>query len=182
MNRLQEKYTSQIRPELGKELAINNSLAVPRLEKIVINAGVGRAVMDSKHIDPVVEVITAIAGQKPVVTRSKKSIATFKLRDNMPIGVMVTLRGERMYTFLDLLNSVVLPRLRDFRGLSNMSFDKSGNYNIGIADHTVFPQAASIEVGQPVGVQITLVTKTPNVEAAKALLLGLGVPLAKEAK
>lgn len=181
MNRLQQKYIDTIRPDLSKELGVTNILQLPRLEKIVVNAGVGRAVMDSKNIDPVVATITNITGQKPVVTQSKKSIATFKLREKMPIGVMVTLRGERMYAFLDQLNSVVLPRLRDFRGLNPRSFDKSGNYSIGIADHSVFPEISYEDSGHVHGLQITLVTSTDDVTAARALLLGLGVPLAKEA-
>jgi len=140
MNRLQTKYNNTVKSELKTELGISNVHQIPKIEKIMVNSGVGKAVADSKHLDAAVATLTKITGQKPVITKARNSIATFKLREGMEIGAKVTLRGERMYSFLDRLIAVVLPRTRDFRGVSTKAFDKSGNYSIGFNDQTVFPE------------------------------------------
>lgn len=180
MNRLQEQYQNEYRDQLKKELDLSNIHQVPGLEKIVINAGVGRAVQDSKHLDAAVATLTTISGQKPVVTRAKKSIATYKLRETNPIGVKVTLRGERMWYFLDRLISVVIPRMRDFRGLSGNSFDPQGNYSIGINDQTIFPEISFEDASATHGLQINIVTSTQDKDHAKALLTKLGLPLERK--
>jgi large subunit ribosomal protein L5 len=140
MARLKERYQKEIAPSLAKEFAIKNPMAVPRLDKIVLNMGMGEAIANAKVLDVAVTELTSIAGQKPVITKAKKSIASFKLRQGMPIGVMVTLRGERMYEFFDRLVSVALPRVRDFRGVSPKAFDGRGNYTIGIREQLIFPE------------------------------------------
>lgn len=177
MNRLAEKYLKEVRPALTKELEIKNSNQLPRLEKVVVNAGIGRAVADSKNLDLPIVTLTKITGQKPVVTKAKKSIATFKLREGNSIGAMVTLRGARMHYFLDKLFNVVIPRFRDFRGLDDRSFDPDGNYNIGIREQTVFPEISYEEASSLHGLQITIVTSGRDREASKALLTHLGMPL-----
>src|SRR5881296_652035 len=143
MARLKERYQKEIAPSLAKEFGIKNPMAVPRLDKIVLNMGMGEAIANAKVLDTAVEELKAIAGQKPVITKAKKSIASFKLRQGMPIGVMVTLRGEQMYEFLDRLVSVALPRVRDFRGVSPKAFDGRGNYTIGIREQLIFPEIDS---------------------------------------
>jgi len=179
MNRLLKSYQTEIRPQLKTELGLSNVNQTPKLEKIVLNAGVGRAVQDSKHLDIVVSTLTKISGQKPVITKAKNSIAAFKLREENPIGVKVTLRGEHMWDFLDRLIAVVIPRMRDFRGLSNKSFDPQGNYSIGISDQTVFPEISFEDASATHGLQINIVTSTNNKEHAQLLMQKLGLPLEK---
>ena len=174
--RLKERYTKEIAPAISKEFGITNPMAVPRLEKIVINMGMGEAVANAKVLDIATEELKAIAGQKPVITRAKKSIASFKLRQGMPIGVMVTLRGEQMYEFLDRLVSVALPRVRDFRGVSPKAFDGRGNYTIGIREQLIFPEIDFNKVDKLRGMNISIVTTARDDDQARALLKGLGMP------
>ena len=178
--RLRERYTKEIAPALAKEFEITNAMAVPRLEKIVINMGMGEAVANSKVIDTAADELRAIAGQKPVVTKAKKSIAQFKLRQGMPIGTMVTLRGDRMYEFLDRLVSVALPRVRDFRGVSPKAFDGRGNYTLGIRDQLIFPEIDFNKVDKTRGMNISIVTTARNDEHARALLKALGMPFRQQ--
>jgi len=174
--RLKERYQKEVAPALAKEFNIKNSMATPRLEKIVINMGLGEAIANSKIIDTAADELAAIAGQKPVITRSKKSIAAFKLRQGMPIGAMVTLRGDRMYEFLDRFMSVALPRVRDFRGVSPKAFDGRGNYTLGIRDQLIFPEIDFNKVDKTRGMNISIVTTARNDEQARALLRALGMP------
>ncbi len=178
--RLRERYTKEIAPALAKEFEITNAMAVPRLEKIVINMGMGEAVANSKVIDTAADELRAIAGQKPVVTKAKKSIAQFKLRQGMPIGTMVTLRGERMYEFLDRLVSIALPRVRDFRGVSPKAFDGRGNYTLGIRDQLIFPEIDFNKVDKTRGMNISIVTTARDDEQARALLKALGMPFRQQ--
>ena len=180
MNRLHEKYQKQIRSELLTELDLHNIELVPGVEKIVINAGVGRAVQDSRHLETAVATLTKISGQKPVVTKARNSIATYKLREGNPIGVKVTLRSEQMWYFLDRFIAVVLPRTRDFRGLSLKSFDPQGNYSIGLNDQTVFPEVSFEDANATHGLQVNIVTTARNQTEAEALLRQLGLPLQKK--
>lgn len=182
MNRLQTKYSDTIRAELKDELSVSNVHQIPKIEKIVLNSGVGKAVADSKHLDAAVATLAKISGQKPVVTKARNSIATFKLREGMEIGAKVTLRGERMYSFLDRLIAVVLPRTRDFHGVSAKAFDKSGNYSIGISDQTVFPEISYEDASAVHGLQITIVISGNDPKASKVLLEKLGMPFEKGAK
>jgi large subunit ribosomal protein L5 len=176
MSRLQERYTEIVHPALMKEFAYANPMQAPRLEKIVVNMGVGEAVQDAKKIDAAVGDLTAITGQHPVVIRARLSIATFKLRKNMPIGVKVTLRRERMYEFLDRLITVALPRVRDFRGVSARSFDGRGNYALGLKEQLVFPEIDYDRVDAVRGMDIVIVT-TANTDAeAKSLLKAFDMP------
>lgn len=176
MSRLQERYNETVHPALMKEFSYKNRMEVPRLEKIVVNMGVGEAVQDSKKIDAAVGDLTAITGQHPVVLRAKKSIATFKLRQNMPIGVKVTLRRERMYEFLDRLINIALPRVRDFRGVSNRSFDGRGNYALGLREQLVFPEIDYDKVDSQRGMDIVIVTTAKTDAEAKALLKAFDMP------
>jgi large subunit ribosomal protein L5 len=176
MTRLQEHYDKVVRPALMKEFGYKNPMQVPRLEKIVVNMGVGEAVQDGKKVDAAVGELTAIAGQKPVVTRAKKSIATFKLRENMPIGCKVTLRRQRMYEFLDRLVNIALPRVRDFRGISPKSFDGRGNYALGLKEQLVFPEIDYDQVDSVRGMDIIIVTTAETDAEAKALLRGFDMP------
>lgn len=176
MARLKEKYRNDIAPAIAKEFDIKNTMAIPKLEKIVINMGVGEAIGNSKILDTVVEEITSITGQKPVVTKAKKSIAAFKLREGMSIGSMVTLRGDRMYEFLDRLISVALPRVRDFRGISPKSFDGRGNYTLGIKEQLIFPEIDFNQVDKTRGMNISIVTTAENDEQARSLLKAMGMP------
>ncbi len=176
MARLKERYQKDVAPAIAKEFGIENSMAIPRLDKIVVNMGMGEAIANAKVLDTAVEELKAIVGQKPVITRAKKSIATFKLRQGMPIGVMVTLRGERMYEFFDRLVSVALPRVRDFRGVSPKAFDGRGNYTIGIREQLIFPEIDFNKVDKQRGMNISIVTTARNDEQARALLKGLGMP------
>ena len=170
MARLREVYEAKIRPELMSEFGYSNRLEVPRLEKIVINMGVGEAVQDSKRINAAVDELTRISGQKPVVTRAKKSIAGFKLREGMPIGVKVTLRRERMFEFLDRLVNIALPRVRDFRGLNPKSFDGRGNYAMGVKEQIVFPEIDYDKVDTVRGMDIIVVTTAKTDDEARELL------------
>jgi large subunit ribosomal protein L5 len=174
--RLKEKYHGEIKQALQKELGLTNAMAVPRLEKIVINMGLGEATQNSKMLDPLVADLGAIAGQKPVTTRAKKSIAAFKVREGMPIGAMVTLRGDKMYEFLDRLISVALPRVRDFRGVSTKSFDGRGNYTLGVRDQLIFAEIDYSKVDKLKGMNITIVTSALDDNSARALLRQFGIP------
>ena len=176
MARLKEKYKDEIAPALAKEFGIENHMAIPKLEKIVVNMGVGEAIGNSKVLDTAVEELQTITGQKPVITKAKKSIAAFKLRQGMSIGSMVTLRGERMYEFLDRLISVALPRVRDFRGISAKAFDGRGNYTLGIKEQLIFPEIDFNKVDKTRGMNISIVTTAPNDEQSRALLKALGMP------
>src|SRR6201996_7462399 len=179
--RLKEKYHSEIKQALKKELGLDNSMAVPRLEKIVINMGLGEATQNSKMLDPLVADLASIAGQKPVLTKAKKSIAAFKVREGMPIGAMVTLRGDTMYEFLDRLISVALPRVRDFRGVSTKSFDGRGNYTLGVRDQLIFAEIDYSKVDKLKGMNITIVTSAQDDNSARALLKQFGIPFRQTA-
>lgn len=174
--RLKERYQKEVAPAIAKEFSITNPMAIPRVEKIVINMGIGEAIANAKILDTAAEELRAIVGQKPVVTKAKKSIASFKLRQGMPIGTMVTLRGERMYEFLDRLVSIALPRVRDFRGVSPKAFDGRGNYTIGVREQLIFPEIDFNKVDKLRGMNISIVTTARNDEQARALLKGLGMP------
>ena len=177
MSRLRERYVKEAVPGLMKEFGYTNKLAVPRLEKIVVNMGLGEALQNIKILDSAVNELATITGQKPIITRARKSIANFKLRKNMPIGAAVTLRGERMCEFLDRLVNIALPRVRDFKGLSSKAFDGRGNYTLGLRDQLVFPEVDYTKVDKIKGMNITLVTTAKTDEEAHALLRHLGVPL-----
>jgi large subunit ribosomal protein L5 len=174
--RLREKYSKEIKGQLQKELGIENVMAVPRLDKIVINMGLGEATQNVKMMDPLVADLGSIAGHKPVITKAKKSIAAFKLREGMPIGAMVTLRGDAMYEFLDRLISVALPRVRDFRGVSSKSFDGRGNYTLGLRDQLIFPEIDYAKVDKIKGMNVTIVTSAKDDNDARALLKYFGMP------
>jgi large subunit ribosomal protein L5 len=174
--RFREHYESTVRAALMQEFGYVNPNQVPKLEKIVINMGVGEAVQDSKKVEAAVRDLTAIAGQKPVVTRAKKSIATFKVRENMPLGCKVTLRRERMYEFLDRLITIALPRVRDFRGVNGKSFDGRGNYALGLKEQLVFPEVDYDKVDQVRGMDIVICTTAKTDQEAKALLKGFQMP------
>lgn len=174
--RLKERYTNEIAPALAKEFGIENPMRVPKLEKVTINMGMGEAVANAKILDTAADELTSIAGQKPVITKAKKSIASFKLRKGMPIGVMVTLRGDRMYEFLDRLISVALPRVRDFRGVSPKSFDGRGNYTFGIREQLIFPEIDFNKVDKARGMNISITTTAHTDDEARGLLKALGVP------
>jgi large subunit ribosomal protein L5 len=176
MTRLHEKYAEMVHPALMQEFSYANRMQAPRLEKIVVNMGVGEAVQDSKKIDAAVGDLTAITGQRPVVIKAKQSIATFKLRKGMPIGVKVTLRRERMYEFLDRLINVALPRVRDFRGVSSRSFDGRGNYALGLREQLVFPEIDYDKVDSQRGMDIVIVTSAKTDAEAKALLKAFDMP------
>lgn len=174
--RMKERYQKEVAPALAKEFNIQNPMAIPRLEKIVINMGMGEAVSNAKLLDTATDELASIAGQKPVVTRAKKSIAAFKLRQGMSIGAMVTLRGDRMYEFLDRFVSIALPRVRDFRGVSPKAFDGRGNYTLGIRDQLIFPEIDFNKVDKARGMNISIVTTARDDEQARSLLRGLGMP------
>jgi large subunit ribosomal protein L5 len=179
--RLKEKYHKEIKGALQKELGLENPMAVPRLEKIVVNMGLGEATQNSKMLDPLTADLAAIVGQKPVTTKAKKSIAAFKVRENMPIGAMVTLRGDTMYEFLDRLISVALPRVRDFRGISTKSFDGRGNFTLGVRDQLIFPEIDYAKVEKLKGMNITIVTTAGDDNSARALLRQFGMPFRQTA-
>jgi large subunit ribosomal protein L5 len=176
MSRLYQKYKDTVREELKKELNLKNIMMVPKLEKIVINSGVGEATQNIKLMDKVMEELAAITGQRPIIRRAKKSIAAFRLRAGMPVGATVTLRGIRMYEFMDRLVSVVMPRIKDFRGVSPRSFDGRGNYTIAIKDQLVFPEINYSKVEKIKGMSITFVTSAQTDEMGRALLRHLGMP------
>ncbi|MDE5566436.1 MAG: 50S ribosomal protein L5 [Anaeroplasmataceae bacterium] len=179
MNRLQEKYQNSVKAELTKKFGYTSSMQIPKVEKIVVNMGVGDAVANSKVLDDAVEELTQITGQKPVVTKAKKSIANFKLREGMPIGCKVTLRGERMYQFLDKLVSIALPRVRDFHGISQNSFDGRGNYTLGVKEQLIFPEINFDKVKKVRGMDIVIVTTAKTDEEGRTLLQLLGMPFKK---
>ncbi len=174
--RLKERYEKEIRVALMKELGFANPMQAPRLEKIVVNMGLGEAINNGKILDASVEHLTAITGQKPVVTKARKSIANFKLRQGQSIGAMVTLRGNRAYEFLDRLVSIALPRVRDFKGVSPKAFDGKGNYTLGVREQIIFPEINYDKVEKIKGLNITLVTTARNDEEGRALLRHLGMP------
>ena len=174
--RLRARFDKEVAPALMKEFDAHNPMAVPRLHKIVVNMGVGEATQNAKVLDPAVHELGQITGQKPVVTRAKKSIAAFKVREGMPVGAMVTLRGDRMYEFFDRLVNVVLPRVRDFRGVSTKSFDGRGNYTLGLHDQLIFPEIDYAKVDKLKGMNVTIVTTARSDEQARALLRHLGMP------
>lgn len=176
MSRLQEKYKNDIKARLKEELSLPNVMMVPRLDKIVINSGVGEATQNIKILDKVVEELTTISGQKPVIRRAKKSIAAFRLREGQPVAASVTLRGRRMYEFMDRLVSVVLPRIKDFKGVSGKSFDGRGNYTLAMKDQLVFPEIVYSKVEKTKGMAITFVTTAENDKESMALLRHLGMP------
>ena len=175
--RLLERYENEILPALAEQLGRSNRLSLPRLTKIVVNMGVGSAIAEKKHMEEASDALKLLSGQKPVVTQGRKSIAGFRLRQGMAIGCMVTLRGKRMYEFLDRLISLALPRVRDFRGLSPNAFDGHGNYSLGLAEQLVFPELNPDKYSKPQGMNVTLVTSTDRDEEARELLRKLGLPL-----
>jgi large subunit ribosomal protein L5 len=174
--RLKERFRKEVAPTLMKEFDLKNPMAVPHLHKIVVNVGVGEATQNAKVLDPAVNELAQITGQKPVVTRAKKSIAAFKVRAGQPIGAMVTLRGDRMYEFFDRLVNVVLPRVRDFRGVSTKSFDGRGNYTLGLHDQLIFPEIDYAKVDKLKGMNVTIVTTAGSDDQARSLLRHLGMP------
>jgi len=178
-NRLEKKYRAEIRPELVKEFGYTSVMMAPRLEKIVINMGVGDATSNSKVLDDAVNDLTILSGQKPVITKAKKSVASFKLREGQAIGCKVTLRGQRMYEFLDKLITIALPRVRDFRGISRNSFDGHGNYTLGVKEQLIFPEIDYDKVAKIRGMDIVIVTTARSDKEACALLEKLGMPFRK---
>ena len=176
MARLRDKYKAEVAPALAKEFNITNPMAVPKIEKVVINMGLGEASSNAKILDTAGDELRAITGQKPVITKAKKSIAAFKLRQGMNIGTMVTLRGDRMYEFLDRLISVALPRVRDFRGVSGKAFDGRGNYTLGVREQLIFPEIDFNKVDKTRGMNISIVTTAETDDQARSLLKALGMP------
>jgi len=177
--RLKELYSNEVRKKIADEFKIKNPMALPKIEKVVINMGVGEAIQNAKLLDTASDELSTITGQKPVITRAKKSIASFKLREGQAIGTMVTLRGDKMYEFLDRLINIALPRVRDFRGVPTKSFDGRGNYTLGIRDHVIFPEIDPGKIDKSKGMNITIVTTAPNDEQARFLLRELGMPFGK---
>lgn len=177
-NRLQERYESEIRPSLQEKFAYKNVMEIPKLEKVVINMGLGEAVQNPKALDAAVADMAAIAGQKPIVTRAKKSIASFKIREGMAIGCKVTLRGQRMYEFVDKLISVSLPRVRDFKGVSDKAFDGRGNYTLGLKEQLIFPEIDYEKIDRLRGLEICFVTSAKTDAECKELLVQMGMPYA----
>ena len=178
--RLQEKYTDEVLPALAESLGRKNRLSLPRLQKIVVNMGVGTAVTEKKHLEEAVSAMTQITGQKPVVNLSRKAVAGFRLREGMAIGCKVTLRGQRMYEFMDRLISLALPRVRDFRGLNRNSFDKNGNYTLGLSEQLVFPELNPDKFPRMQGMDITFVTSIRDDDEARELLSRMGMPFKQE--
>ena len=180
--RLKTLYEQELRPRLKEELGLSSTMEVPRLEKITLNMGVGEAKTDAKQLDSAIDELTTIAGQRAQVRRARKSIAQFKIREGMPVGARVTLRGARMYEFLDRLVSIALPRIRDFRGLNPRSFDGRGNYSLGIAEQIIFPEINYDDIQQVRGLDVAITTSAENDEQARALLRGLGLPFAEDGR
>ena len=181
MYQLQEKYQKEVREQLMKDFELRNVMQVPRVEKVVVNVGVGSETQtDSKALDAAVSDMTIITGQKPIIAKARKSIANFKLRENKPIGVKVTLRGQRMWAFLDRLMNVALPRVRDFRGVPSEAFDGRGNYTLGLREQLVFPEIEYDKIDKVRGMEITVVTSAPNDEQGRRLLQLLGMPFARK--
>ena len=176
MSRLKERYQSDVVPALKKEFGYKNVMAIPKIEKVVVNMGLGEATQNAKIVDVGVDELARVTGQKPVVTRAKKSIAQFKVRKGMPIGTMVTLRGERMWDFIDRLVSIALPRVRDFRGVSPKGFDGRGNYTLGLRDQLLFPEIDYMKVDKARGMNISVVTTASTDEESRKLLQLLGMP------
>jgi large subunit ribosomal protein L5 len=176
--RMKTEYENEIRPRLKDELGVSSIMQVPRIEKITLNMGVGEAKTDAKQLDQAIEELTTIAGQKAQVRRARKSVAQFKIREGMPIGAKVTLRGARMYEFLDRLISIALPRIRDFRGLNPKSFDGRGNYSMGIREQIIFPEINYDDIQQVRGLDVTITTSAETDEHARALLTAIGMPFA----
>jgi large subunit ribosomal protein L5 len=176
MSRLKDRYAKDVVPALKKEFGYKNVMAIPKIEKVVVNMGLGEATQNAKIVDTGVDELARVTGQKPVVTRAKKSIAQFKVRKGMPIGTMVTLRGERMWEFLDRLVSVALPRVRDFRGVSPRGFDGRGNYTLGLKDQLLFPEIDYMKVDKARGMNISVVTTAKTDEESRKMLQLLGVP------
>jgi large subunit ribosomal protein L5 len=177
--RLKERYFDEIRPALQESLGLSSMMAVPRITKITLNMGVGEAKTNAKALDDAAEQLAIIAGQRPVITRAKNSIAGFKLREGMPIGCKVTLRGDRMYEFLDRLTTIALPRIRDFRGINPRSFDGRGNFSVGIREQVIFPEINYDDVSQVRGLNVTITTTATDDEGARELLRSLGMPFAE---
>jgi large subunit ribosomal protein L5 len=176
MARLREKYQNEVAPKLAEQFRYKSTMQIPRLEKIVINMGLGEAIQNIKILDSAAEELGQLTGQKPVITRARQSIAAFKLRKGMPIGCMVTLRGDRMYEFFDKLVNVALPRVRDFRGISSKALDGRGNYTLGIKEHIIFPEIDYDKIDKIKGMNITIVTTAPNDDEARTLLALMGMP------
>ena len=176
MSRLKDRYTREVAPALRKEFGYKNVMAIPKIEKVVVNMGLGEATQNAKIVDTGADEVTRITGQKPVVTRAKKSIAQFKVRKGMPIGAMVTLRGERMWEFLDRLMSIALPRVRDFKGVSPKGFDGRGNYTLGLRDQLLFPEIDYMKVDKARGMNVSVVTTARTDEEARKLLQFIGMP------
>jgi len=180
MSNLRKKYQQEIVPKLTKEFGLKNILSTPKIEKVVVNIGIGEAAQDKNLLDLTTQYLATITGQRPKITRARKAIAGFKLKTGDPIGLMVTLRGERMYDFLEKLFKIVLPRLRDFQGVSLKSFDGRGNYNLGLSELTVFPEVEYGKISRVWGLEITIVTNAGGDEKAKRLLEELGMPFEKQ--
>jgi large subunit ribosomal protein L5 len=178
--RLRDRYFKEVRPALMKEFSLENPMAAPKLEKIIVNMGVGEATQNAKLIDPAAGEVQQITGQKPVITKARKSIAAFKVREGMPIGVMVTLRGDRMYEFFDRLVNVALPRVRDFRGVPTKSFDGRGNFTLGVRDQLIFPEIDYAKVEKMKGMNITIVTTAGSDDQARSLLKAMGMPFRQQ--
>jgi large subunit ribosomal protein L5 len=177
--RLKELYQTEVRKKLQDQFGIKNVMAVPKIEKVVLNMGMGEAISNAKILDSAVDELGQITGQKPIITKAKKSIASFKLREGQSIGAMVTLRGDKMYEFLDRLISAALPRVRDFRGVPSKSFDGRGNYTLGVRDHLIFPEIDITKVDKAKGMNITIVTNAKDDDQARFLLRELGLPFTK---
>ncbi len=182
MARLLEKYKTQVLPALQKEFGRKNRLSIPKLEKIVVSMGIGKAVAEKKRMDSATKELAQITGQKPAICRARKSVSNFKLREDLPIGAMVTLRGRRMYEFLDRVISVAIPRIRDFRGLNPNSFDGRGNFNMGLTEQTVFPEVDADKVEFQQGMNITMVTSARNDAESRRLLMLMGLPFRRDEK
>jgi len=180
--RLKDQYESEIRPQLQEELGLSSVMQVPKLEKITLNMGVGEAKTDAKQLDSAMDELTIIAGQRPQVRKARKSVAQFKIREGMPIGAKVTLRGARMYEFLDRLVSIALPRIRDFRGLNPGSFDGRGNYSLGVREQIIFPEINYDDIQQVRGLDVTITTSAETDDHARALLQAFGLPFSAEAQ
>jgi len=176
---MKEMYRAELAPRLMQELQLTNVMEVPRIEKVVVNMGLGEAIQNIKVLEAAVDELTRVAGQKAVITKAKKSIASFKLREGMPIGCMVTLRRDRAYEFLDRLINIALPRVRDFKGVSPKAFDGRGNYTLGVREQIIFPEIDIDKIDKVKGLNVTIVTTAKNDEQARALLAGLGMPFRK---
>jgi large subunit ribosomal protein L5 len=179
MNRMKERYQKEIAPALMKDLSLDNVMQIPKIQKMIVNIGMGEALDNPKSLDAAVSDLTQITGQKPVVIKARKSIANFKLREGRLIGVKVTLRGEKMWSFLDRLLNIVLPRVRDFRGVSPDAFDGRGNYTLGLREQLIFPEIEYDKIDKIRGMEITIVTSAPSDDQARALLQMLGMPFKK---